>query len=128
MTPRHYGGYVSVDWEVDGEDIEPLLWCLRFVVGYYQPLDYFLRGVLTGEESAPSGGDPGWLMYPERLADGRTVYQAWTNPDISYIDPCEGVYDEATVKRLVRRTLENFRKAQPERSVEVDEVIAKYCL
>jgi hypothetical protein len=128
MTLRHYAGYVSVDWERDGDDVEPLLWCLRFAVSDAFPFDYFLRGILLGDDDAPSGGDPGWVMYPERLKDGRKIYRAWTNPDMSYLDPCEGQYDEATAKRLVRRTLENYAKANPEFSSNVQEVIEKYGL
>jgi hypothetical protein len=126
MTMRDWEGYVSVDWEVDGDNIEPLLYCLSFAIQLNRPLDYFLPGILTGEGT--SGGDPGWVMYPERRSDGRTVYVAWTNPDMSDLDPCEGEYDEATVKLHVRRTLNNFAHAHPESTAEVDRLVAKYGL
>jgi hypothetical protein len=125
---RHYSGYVSVDWKFDGEDIEPLLYCLRFAISDAFPVDYFLRGILMGDESAPSGGDPGWVLYQDRVEAGRMIYHAWTNPDMSYLGPSEGDYDEDIVKLHVRRTLDNFAKAHPECRTEVDQIVAQYDL
>jgi hypothetical protein len=101
---------------------------LSYAIAVNYPLDYFLGGILTGDESAPSGGDPGWVLYQDRVEQGRIIYHAWTNADISELDPCEADYDEATVKLHVRRTLDNFAKAHPERQADVDKVIAKYAL
>jgi hypothetical protein len=128
MSVRPWGGYVSVDWELDGDNVEPLLWCLSFAVVDHFPLDYFLHGILTGDDAAPSGGDPGWLLYPERVDGGGVIYRAWTDSAMSYLEPCEGDYDEVTVKRLVRRTLENFAKANPQHRPQVESLINEYSL
>jgi hypothetical protein len=125
-TLCHYSGYVSVDWKIDGEDVEPLLWCLSFAVVDHCALDHFLRGILTGD--GPSGGDPGWSIDRWVGPEGAVVYLANTDPDMSYLDPHEGVYDERTVFRVVRRALENLRTAHPKRSGEIDAVKAKYDL
>ncbi|RCS56430.1 hypothetical protein DU000_12500 [Parvibium lacunae] len=113
---------------METENIAPLLWCLDFAIVPHYPVDYFLPGIFTDDENALGGGDPGWVWHREKQSDGTYRYYAWTVEDTSYLDPCEGEYDEATVKYHVRRALENFRQAHPERNAEVDEVIAKYAL
>jgi hypothetical protein len=121
-------GYVgdAEDWGAYG----PLLYCLGFAVENVagKPVDYFLRGILNGDEDAPSGGDPGWVLYRDRFENGQVVYHAFTNPEMSGLDPSEADYDEVTVKLHVRRTLDNFAKAHPERQAEVREVVTKYRL
>jgi len=121
-------GYVG-EWE-DWAKYGPLLYCLGFAIENVkgQPVDYFLRAFFSDDKESPSGGDPGWLLYRDRVELGRTIYHAFTVPDASGLDPHEADYDEATVKRLVRRTLENFRAAHPERSNEIDAVVSKYGL
>lgn len=123
-----FGEYVWLMHDEDDAGLYPLAECLSYAINSYQPLDYFLGGLLTDDELALSGGDPGWSWYREKQPDGTYKYHAWTYSEISGLDPCEGEYDEATVKKYVRRTLENFRKAHPERAKEVEDVIAKYQL
>ena len=114
--------------------LEPLLWCLDFAIAQYHPLDYFLSGIFT--QIGPVGGDPGWQLFREEDDAGRPVldksgtpmFYAWTDPNTSGLNPHEGTYNEATVKIHVRATLENFRKAHPGRSSEVDKVIVRYGL
>ncbi|WP_217900187.1 hypothetical protein [Noviherbaspirillum humi] len=128
VTEKQIGGnYTWWDSENDSHTLLPLLYCVGNALPY-QPLDYFLRGIFTDDPLAPGGGDPGWVWYREKQDDGTYRYYAWTYAEMSGLDPCEGDYDEATVKRLVRETLENFRKAHPDRAAEIDEVINKYDL
>ena len=123
-------GYVS-NYNSASNDLAPLLWCLGFVITDRE-LDFYLQGTFTGKGLC--GGDPGWQLFPEKDDVGRPVldesdkpmFYAWTDPDISGLNPHEGTYDEATVKKHVRATLENFRKAHPGRSPEVDKVIVRY--
>ena len=119
------GNYTWWDADTESEALLPLLYCIGNAIPHV-PLDYFLRGIFTG--IGPCGGDPGWGIEKKSAADGKVFYWAYCLPDISGLDPCEGEYDEATVKKHVRRTLENFRKAHPERAAEVNEVISKYQL
>ena len=121
------GNYTWYDFEVDGAHLLPLLYCIGHAV-HRRPLDYFFKGIFTDDELAPGGGDPGWSWYRELQPDGTYDYHAWTYEDISGLDPCEGVYDEATVKLHVHRTLLNFAEAHPDRATEVNEVIARYGL
>lgn len=119
------GNYTWWDADFDSVDLLPLLYCIGNAIPY-QPLDYYLQGIFT--DQGPCGGDPGWGIEKKITTDGKKVYWAYSNAEISGLDPCEGDYDEETVKKHVRRTLENFRKSHPERSREVDEVVAKYQL
>lgn len=128
VTERQIGGnYTWWDSECDSVDLLPLLYCIGNAVPY-RPLDYFLRGIFTDDAMAPGGGDPGWGWWRERKDDGHYLYHAWTNPDISALEPFEADYDEVTVKRCVRRTLEDFSEAHPDRKAEVEEVIMRFGL
>lgn len=131
-----FGEYVWLKRDESTLSLYPLAECLSYVINSFQPLDYWLRQIFPSTEPHYAGGDPGWeitnydpdtgeMLYDET---GNIKYHAWTNEDISGLDPCEGEYDEATVKKHVLRTLENFRHAHPERTKEVDEVIARYQL
>lgn len=121
------GNYTWWDAETDSPDLLPLLYCIGNAVPS-RPLDRFLRGIFTDDENALGGGDPGWTWFRELRSDGTYEYHAWTYGDVSGLDPCEGVYDEATVKQHVHRTLVNFAAAHPDRKTEVEEVIARYKL
>lgn len=124
QSTNQIGNYVWRDPNDETNFLLPLLECLRFAVTLNRTLDYFLEGVFTGK--GPCGGDPGWVI--ERTAIDKLVkYQVHISED--FCDPPnEGTYDEATVKKHVRATLENFRAAHPERSGEVDEVIIRFSL
>ncbi len=119
------GNYVFQDSDDRAGALLPLLQCLRFAVALNRPLDYFLKGIFTGEGTC--GGDPGWVIEKIIADDTSAKYYAFISEDCCD-PPNEGTYDEATVKKHVRATLENFRKAHPERTIEVDEVIARFGL
>jgi hypothetical protein len=121
------GNYTWWDAEKDSAALLPLLYCIGNAIPH-EPLDYFLRGIFTDDKLAPGGGDPGWTWYRDRLPDGSYTYHAWTNEDSSGLDPCEGDYDEATVKLHVYRTLMNFAETHSESKDEVEDVVARYAL
>jgi hypothetical protein len=136
MVVRHWGGYVSVDWDCDGDNIEPLLWCLRFLIVDHLPLDYWLSRIFPAIEKRYAGGDPGWeitnvdLDTGDMLYDpsGKIIYRVWIDEDISYLESGVGIYEEAIIKYHVRRTLENFRAINPASSSEIDALVLKYGL
>jgi hypothetical protein len=119
------GNYTWFDKDKDSLELLPLLYCIGNTT-HASSIDYYLKGIFTGV--GPCGGDPGWQLFPDDDYIDKKMFYAWTNADISGLDPHEGTYDEATVKKHVRATLENFRKAHPERSIEVDEVILRFLL
>lgn len=121
------GNYTWWDADRDSVVLLPLLYCIGNALPY-RPLDYFLRGLFTDDELAPGGGDPGWVWYRDKKEDGSYTYHAWTNEDISGLTPSEADYDEVTVKLHVRRTLDNFEQAHPDRASEVQAVIQRYDL
>jgi PAS domain-containing protein len=134
-SERRIGNYIWWDSEVESESLLPLLECLSYAIEINRPVDFFIRRILPADQPHYAGADPGWEVtnaHPDgslmRDAEGRVLYRAWTIEDISGLDPAEGEYDEATVRLHIRRTLDNFRAAHPERAAEVDEVIAKYGL
>lgn len=134
MTVRHWSGYVSIDCECDGNNIESLLWCLRFLIVDHLPLDYWLSRIFPAIEKRYAGGDPGWeitnvqLDTGDALCDsmGRAIYRVWIDESISYLESGVGFYEEAIVKHHVRRTLENFRAMHPAYSIEIDALVLKY--
>jgi hypothetical protein len=127
-TERQVGGnYTWWDSACESIILLPLLYCIGNAIPC-RPLDYFLKGIFTDDEMAPGGGDPGWVWWRERQSDGSYLYYAWTDPEMSALEPFEASYDEITVKRYVRRTLENYAEAHPERQAEVVEVITKFGL
>jgi hypothetical protein len=127
-SERRIGTYVWWDSATESVELLPLLECLSYAIESNRPLDYFLRGILGGDATAPSGGDPGWVLYQDHLEGGRVIYHAFTDPEMSGLDPNEGDYDEWTVKLHVRRALDNFVTAHPDQANEVRDVVLKYGL
>lgn len=111
----------------------PLLWCLLGILS--EPLDPYLGGILPLGKPGYCGGDPGWEISTndtdnnERFDDqGRRMYFAWTDPEMSGLNPNAAWYSEDVVRHHLRRVLENFLKVHPDRKVEVDSLVLKYKL
>jgi hypothetical protein len=126
MSTSRLGNYVIVDWDCERGDIAPLVEALSYAIQANRRVDFFLEGIFTG--NGPSGGDPGWAI--DRATDQivERQFHVYMSSDISGHDIDEAVYDEATVKRHVRRTLENFAAMHPDRKQEVEEALLKYKL
>jgi hypothetical protein len=112
MTASRIGSYVVVDLELERDDIVVLVEALSYAILPNHRVDKYLQGIFTG--IGPSGGDPGWAIDRTVNEAGVAVYDVFMSGDISGQDIEEARYDEATVKRHVRRTLENFAAAHPE--------------
>lgn len=104
----------------------PLLWGLDYAIEINFPIEEFVQGLFTDYENAPSGGDPGWAIYKDRVEDGRAIFHAWTDPNMSYLDPSEADYEEWIVKRRVREALEEFLLSYPSRAALVARLIERY--
>lgn len=125
------GQYVD---EFDERDaLAPLMWCFLGVVS--DPLDHYLKGILPLGKPGSCGGDPGWGIYTddmdnnERFDDqGRRMYFAWTDAEISGLTPNAAWYSEDVVRYHLRRVFENFVAAHPQRKAEVDALLLKYKL
>jgi hypothetical protein len=106
MNTSRVGNYTVFDQDKDDDSTRPLLEALRFAIQPYKPLSYFLDGIFL--DIGFTGGDPGWVIE-RRLGgpEGKTFW-VYLSSDYSYEEEDEFWYDEATVKRHVRRTLENF--------------------
>lgn len=125
MVMEPYGGYVTVDWGVDGYEVEPLLFCLRFAISDRYPVDFFLNGIILG--SGPAGGDPGWQIDRVVQPNGETSYVAQVS-EVHGLDPRESTYSQAVFDEHVRRTLGRYAQRHPEAAREVEHLIHIYGL
>jgi hypothetical protein len=122
----------------------PLLYGLMFAMSPGWPVDNFLKTIFKADGSlGGAGSDPGWsidwipeaseALFPEdwtrcmaQLPAGTLgCFEAWTYQPISDLEPPCAYYPEAVVRRHVRRVLDNFRAAHPERAAEVAAVIQR---
>lgn len=141
MTKVWIGDYVSFDAETQDMVLLPLLECLRYAIRPDRPADFFLKSLLG--EDGPGGGDPGWsihwipkeseALFPDAwglcmsgLPGEGGCYEAWTNQEISDLDPPCAYYSKLVVYRHVREVLENFRLGNPKREREVDSIIKRF--
>ncbi|WP_432239976.1 hypothetical protein [Herbaspirillum robiniae] len=131
--------------EAELDRLNLLFWCLAWVF-HTSPLDDYLRGILLNNLVDPAGGDPGWYLnlisrreaadYSEQW-DACIVhsshpelgcYEAWALADISGIEPETAYYTVEEVRHYIRLALDNIAQQHPERTKEVQEVIARYRL
>lgn len=138
MTKLRIGHCVYFDSVRDSSDILPLLVCLSYAIERNHPVNFYLNSLL-GQEG-PSGGDPGWSIHwidraedalfpedwkrcmkyvPEHEAG---CFEAWTEKNISNLDPYCAYYPKNVVFHHTLVALGNFKEAHPERTDEIDEV------
>jgi hypothetical protein len=129
-----------------GGHFELLFYCIGFsLYAGLSPLDRFLRGILTDEDS-PAGGDPGWSLNPvkeiekadfpdqwaECVASSKYpelgCYEAWAYSEISDIHPETASYTMEEVRSYIRLALLNIAKWKPERAKEVERLLLQYNL
>jgi len=131
--------------ETELDRLNLLFWCLAWVF-HTSPLDGHLRGILYNPKNHPElktleatgwcGGDPGWEIdgnndetgggyYNEA---GQSVFRCWALADISGIEPDTAYYTVEEVRHYIRLALDNIAQQHPERTKEVQEVIARYWL
>jgi hypothetical protein len=122
-----FGKYVYLNTKDPFPNLYPLVECLIHAINDDQSLDTFLPFLFT-DEAQQGGCGPHWNWWRKKQEDDSYLYHVWTDQKVSELILYEAVYDEETMKHHVRRTLNHFRKINPKRSADVDEVVAKYAL
>lgn len=145
MVHLRYPPYSKIP-EID-DRLELLLYCIRNAVNWGStPLDGYLKGILLNNLIDAAGGDPGWYLnlvanrdqadYQEQWAacvaqskhPELGCYEAWALSDISDIELDTAYYTVEEVRHYIRMALDSIAAQYPERSREVQEVIARYGL
>lgn len=143
MTKVRLGYCVYFDADRQDAGLLPLLECLSHAIGPRRPIDRFVRHYI-GENGGVAGGDPGWsvdwisdannALFPEAWkrcmnsvpeGDGG-CFEAWTDQNISCLDPPYGYYPKSIVLRYTIEALEALSSLHVELKVEIDSLIEKF--
>lgn len=102
----------------------PLMCALGFALSDLSQLDLYLHSILPPyPEGRLGGGDPGWLWYAEKRADGSYIVTVEID---SIIAPPKGMWNDYSVDKIayeIRATLENIAITYPSSLNEVDRIV-----
>lgn len=107
----------------------PLMYAIGFALGAGDCLDSYMHGIFPPYSThSLGGGDPGWLWYHEKKADGKDVVVVEITDVIA---PPNGIWNEYSEEKMryeIRAALSNFALQNPDRLTEVDTTIRKFNL
>lgn len=131
LTERAIGGnYTWYDTAVEGEEMEPLLYCIgcAFPARDRKEYWYYVPALFDSSRGGGAGGDPSWNIDRFINEAGQVMYSAEYETYLTGVEPPYGEYDEATVKRYFAKTMREYARVHPETAANIEQLIQKYQL